>query len=221
MSRQINLYNRALRARRELVSGYTFLLGLAVIVLGLTLTYGYYQFRLGQMSLDAARVEEDLKQQRERLDRLSEEAGRIRRSRAVAEQLATLEATLAAREEVARALEAGMLGSPAGFSEFLRAFARQSRDGLWLTGLSIGSGGTEMTIAGRTLAPEFVAEYIRRLGTEPAMRGRSFDALRISAPEPAAEAKADAKPAARHIEFVLRAGESAKADAGAPGERGR
>ncbi|GAB4175951.1 MAG: hypothetical protein OHK0026_11590 [Rhodocyclaceae bacterium] len=225
MSRQINLYNRALRAKREFITGYTLILGLAVIVLGLALTYGYYQFRLGQMAREAARVEQDLKQQRDELARLSEEAARVRRSPKIAAELAALEARLKAHEEVARALDAGVLGSASGFSELLRALARQSLDGLWLTGLSIGAAGTQLTIEGRTLDPELVAEYIRRLGAEASMRGRGFDALHIAPPEPAAQRTAqpaDETPAQpRHIAFVLRAGGDAKADSAPQGEARR
>jgi hypothetical protein len=59
----------------------------------------------------------------------------------------------------------------------MRALARQSLAGLWLTGFRVGKGGAEMEIIGRALQPELVASYIHRLKQEPAMHGRAFDSL--------------------------------------------
>jgi hypothetical protein len=63
-----------------------------------------------------------------------------------------------------------------------------------------------MEIRGRTVSPESVPAYIRRLNGEKALNGRSFAALDMSSPagDPAAKAAADpAKPAPRFIEFSL------------------
>jgi hypothetical protein len=56
----------------------------------------------------------------------------------------------------------------------MRAFARQTLSGVWLTGFSIGADGGEMTISGRALNPDLVPSYIARLNKEPLLQGRKF-----------------------------------------------
>ena len=62
----------------------------------------------------------------------------------------------------------------------MRALARQSLAGLWLTGFSVGKGGEEMEISGRALQPELVPSYIHRLTQERALHGRAFDSLSMT-----------------------------------------
>lgn len=67
-----------------------------------------------------------------------------------------------------------------GFSEYMRAFARRSVTGLWLTGFDIAGG--ELTLQGRTLSADLVARYLQQLNQEQAMQGRQFAALLITQP---------------------------------------
>ena len=55
------------------------------------------------------------------------------------------------------ALKGGAFGNQQGFAEYLRAFSRQSVNGLWLTGFTIAGSG-ELEIRGRVLEPGSRAE---------------------------------------------------------------
>lgn len=94
------------------------------------------------------------------------------------------QSALVHREEIARLLESGAVGNSDGFSEFLRGFARQAPAGLWLTGFSLGAGGSDMEIRGSTYDEKIVPDYIRRLGAEKTFQGRQFSALSLQREAP-------------------------------------
>ena len=125
-------------------------------------------------------------------------------------EIQRLENDLKSARDSMAVLEGGALGNRDGFARYMQAFARQSLDGLWLTGFSVGGGG-DVTIQGRVVRAELVPTYIQRLNGEPALKGRSFSALEMHRPAPpatpvdpgkeAVPEKAAAAP--RYIEFSL------------------
>ena len=124
-----------------------------------------------------------------------------------------LETQAASRREVVDILKSGAIGSTEGYTGFMRAFARQIVNGLWLTGFSIQGSGEGISLNGRTLRPELVPAYLRRLNQEPVMQGREIGSLQIGAPKagPAKDAAAGpAQPAPRYLEFSLQSGEPAR-----------
>ena len=101
-----------------------------------------------------------------------------------------------------------------GIAEYLRAFSRQSVNGLWLTGFTIVGNG-ELEIRGRVLSPDLVPSYIQRLNREQVLAGRSFARLEMTRPkpEPVTDKGKDAKKAARmprFLEFSLATTDAAK-----------
>ena len=101
-----------------------------------------------------------------------------------------LQAQFNARKATLDNLSIGLLTNDTSYSEYLRALARQSLAGLWLTGFRVGKGGAEMEIIGRALQPELVPTYIHRLNQERAMHGRAFDSLSMTRREGALAADA-------------------------------
>ncbi|MDB5814750.1 MAG: putative Mannose-sensitive agglutinin biosis protein MshI [Rhodocyclales bacterium] len=96
------------------------------------------------------------------------------------ERLERAQAQLKARKDIQTALRRGDLGSSQGFSEFMRAFARQTVSGLWLTGLKLENGGHDITLTGRALNAEAVATLVAQLRAEPALRGRSIATMHLA-----------------------------------------
>lgn len=224
MSAQINLYNPAFLARREWVTPVNLLLAFIVLGLAMGILGVWYQWQVSGLAAEAAAVENELVERQDQVARLSEEVRRIKRDPRLEARLAEAEVMLRGRDEIARALSAGVLGTSEGFSGYLRAFARQTVSGVWLTGLSISAGGEQMRIQGSALNAELVPVYIRRLTEEPAMRGRAFATLQMELPaEREAPAPADAatpapKAPARALNFTLAASTDSPAGAApAPG----
>jgi len=213
VSGHINLYNPALRVRRQLITGPTILLGVIVIVLGVLGAQGWQQVRLATLTSEAAGVEATLKDRQDELTRLSTELKRLKPRKKTAAELAALEALLRGHQQVAAAVDAGLIGTPEGFSDFMRALARRALPGVWITSLSIDLNGEGISIAGRTLDPGLVPGYIKRLNDEAVIRGRGFAYLELQLPA----------PDKRYHEFVLRVDGRGEADvqagipAGTPG----
>jgi hypothetical protein len=125
-----------------------------------------------------------------------------------------LEAQLKGRQEIVDALRKGLVGTTAGFSEYMRVFARQSLPGVWLTGFDIAAGGDDLTIAGRALSPDLVPAYLQRLNREAPTQGRQFASISINqasarqplkiAPERQEAKEPNRRPSVTpHVEFVI------------------
>jgi hypothetical protein len=202
VSQQINLYNPALAPKVDLFSGRAVLLGLAG-VLALSLLTGVLT------GLQARRVEARAQEQSARLAGLQAEVARLAQQvaarkpdPALQRELDALETFLAARNQVMAMLGGGALGDTRGVSEYFRAFGRQRAEGVWLTGFTIGGGGTEIIIQGRTIDAQLLPDYLSRLRKEDALRGRAFDSLTVAQPPPAnAQGKSAAE--AGFLEFRM------------------
>ena len=201
MARQINLVNPALRKTHEWPSAVS-LAALAAVLLVLVAIGA-----VGAHLMAAARHTEadtpaaNLKQTQEALDTVKQQVAQLKPDAALATELEQARAQYKRQLEVIERLDSGTLGDVKGFSEYLRGFARQVPQGLWLTGFTIGAGGHDMEVRGRMQSPALLTEYVRRLNAEEAFRGLSFDGLEIRKPGAGSVAAAPAEPA--FTEFVL------------------
>ena len=208
MSQNINLVNPAFRKQRQMVTLATVAqcLGLMLAVLA---GYHYYlQQQVNGLAAELRSSEGLLKSQRTYMERLKGKAAAPKPDAQLDADIARYEEDLKSAREAMAALKGGAFGNQQGFAEYLRAFSRQSMNGLWLTGFTI-SGGGEIEIRGRALSPELVPSYIQRLNKEQVLAGRSFARLEMNrpAPKPVAETGKDAKKAPprapRFLEFSL------------------
>ncbi|MBI5107532.1 MAG: PilN domain-containing protein [Rhodocyclales bacterium] len=212
MSAQINLYHsRYLRQRDPLtLNNVALVAGVCYLVLAAAAGWAWQGMARGRDA--AAAAESQLKLVREQLAASAKAVAQRKSDPKVQGELERAEALLRSRAEIARLLEGGAIGSGAGFADFLRGFARQTPDGLWLTGFTIGNGGSDIEIRGSMLDPALLPDYIRRLGAEKAFQGRSFASLTMNRSEPPAASATAVRVtgvapaptlAARPIDFVL------------------
>jgi hypothetical protein len=202
VSQQINLYNPALAPKVDLFSGRSVLLGLAGVLALTVLAWGLVAVQARSV---AARVQEQstrLAGLQAEVARLAQQVAARKPDPALQQELTSLEALLAARNEVMAMLGGGALGDTHGVSEYFRAFGRQRAEGVWLTGFTIAGGGSEIVIEGRTLDAQLLPDYLAKLRRETALRGRAFDSLSVHQPAPAA---GDGKPGAEagFLEFRM------------------
>lgn len=179
MTRQINLFNPALRLKREWLTGKSLLNGTGIMVVVLGLYGGVVRWENQQLTEETGRIGAELAGMQEDVARLNQEIAERKVSSKTQDALQRAEATLQGRERLKEALESGALGSSEGFSEFMRAFARQTQEGLWMVGLQMAEGGRSITLEGRTVNPDLIPGYIRGLNGEATLRGRSFGALNM------------------------------------------
>jgi hypothetical protein len=203
MSQEINLLNPALAPKVELFQGRTMLAGLGAVVMLCVLA----SLLVGADAARLARLEREqagrLTQLNNDVTRLGQEVAARKPSAKLQEEMAALDALLAARNEVMAIIRSGALGDTRGVSDYFRAFGRQSVDGLWLTGFSIQNAGANIVVQGRTLDAELVPAYLTGLRRESALRGHGFAHVSVFQPSDPLPT-ADAQPqAARYLEFRL------------------
>lgn len=211
MSAQINLYHpRFLRQRDLLTLGNVVIAAAAVYALLAAATGWAWQDAVRRTQAAAA-VELQLQAAKAQLAAETKLAATRKPSVQLGAELEQAEGLLRRRAEIVRVLESGVIGSTGGFADFLRGFAHQASEGLWLTRFSIDAGGSDIEIRGSMLNPAALPDYIRRLGAEKAFQGRNFAALTMNradpapAPRPAGQATGvlPAPTVARPIDFVL------------------
>jgi hypothetical protein len=180
MTQQINLFNPIFLKQKKIFSAVNMLDALALLLVGVALFYGYASIQT--LNLDRQSVE-TARQYYQSKTRLSQAGARYAPKipdAALAAEVNTLQAQVNARKATMQNLGGRVFGSGPGYAEYMRALARESLAGLWLTGFSIGMGGAEMEISGRALRPELVPSYIQRLSRERALQGRAFDSLSMT-----------------------------------------
>ena len=211
MSAQINLYHPRFRKQHDpLTLGNVAIAAIALYAL-LALAGGWIGTIASQRKEAAAQVEAQLKVVTDQVAAATIAAENRKPDPRLIAELQSVESLLERRGQIALLLESGSIGTTGGFAEYLRGFARQVPEGLWLTGFTIGSGGGDMEIRGSMLAAAALPEYIRRLGAEKAFQRRSFAALTLNRAEPPAAAPekvvavspAPVPTPAQPIDFIL------------------
>jgi hypothetical protein len=200
MSQQINLYNPIFRKQKKVFAATTIVQAFALIVLVVAVFYYAIALQTSVLEIRAAESGRQLKSELERLKAYGAGESPAERGKALAERRKKLEAALAANTQALAAFDSEA-GRAEGYSEVLRALARVSVDGVWLTRISFARGKGEVSIVGRATRPELVPTYLERLRSEQALRGRDFSRLEVMRP---AEARGDAaQGGARSVEFMV------------------
>jgi hypothetical protein len=208
MSQQINLYNPLFEPRREWMSfnvaATTVLAVLGLIAVGSIAANWRYHSLVRQEQAAAQR----LAGAKEEMTRLANQLASRQKDPQLLAELDRAQAELKSRDEVVAVLQGGALGNTAGYSEYLRAFARQSIEGLWLTGFSISGAGHHVVIEGRTVRADLVPDYLQRLNRERILQGSTFAEMQMQQPvRDPGDKKSSAPP---YLEFKL----ATAADAG-------
>jgi type IV pilus assembly PilN-like protein len=208
MTQNINLLVSGVRKTAVRYSFATLAKSLGVALVVLFAIHFFLQYQVSALTAQSRSLQEALKDHRGQAEKLTGQAAARKPDAALEAEIAKLEGELSQARESMTAIKGSAFGTQQGFAEYLRAFSRQSLDGLWLTGFSI-SGAGELELRGRAVRPELVPSYIQRLNGEKALAGRSFARFEMTRPtEPAAEKKAE-QPA-RFLEFSLATKEAVK-----------
>jgi hypothetical protein len=205
MSQQINLYSPLFRKQKKVFSAVAIAQALGLVVLFIAVFYFYVA---GQTSLLEIRAVDSARQLKADLERLKVSASSESpeaRARTLGERKRKLEAALAERAHALQAMESGAPGRTEGYASILRAFARLSMEGVWLTRVRFSDESGEASITGRALRPGLVPVYLERLRSEERLRGQEFASLEITRQAaPAAQGESKAAPQAGSlVEFVL------------------
>jgi len=204
MSQQINLFNPIFLKQKKYFSVVTMLQALGLIVLGSVAFYAYAAYQVAQLSRQAEETTKRYAVEQARLANYSNQFSLQRSGQMLEDELKQVEAQAKAQDLVLTTLKSGAIGNTEGYSEYMRAFARQSINGLWLTAFDITGDGAQMSLSGAVVNPQLVPSYIQRLGKEKVMRGKTFSMLQMQQPK-----KDGDRLVPRYVEFNLRSTVSA------------
>lgn len=206
MSQQINLFNPAFSKQREWFTALMLIQALAVLALIMAGVYGYQYHQVTLLDKQIKTGATGLTQAQARLVKVAAEHGPRQKDAALEKLVQEMEQQLKGEEAVLEVLQSGSLGNTQGYSGYMRAFARQTVNGLWLTEFGIKGAGKEMLLGGRTLRPELVPAYIQRLNQEAATQGRDFSTLEMQRPKGATGSKDEPLKVPNYLEFRLHSG---------------
>ena len=180
MSQQINLFNPLFLKQKKYFSSVAMLQALGLLAVGLGAFYGYALTQRTAVDRSASDTARAYNTAKDRFARLSAELSPDRMEKELAENMKKAAADITARQALLNQLHAGVSHTAAGYAGFLKAFARQSMNGVWLIGIQVGADGQQLTVRGRAVQAELLPVYIQRLGREQALKGRPFEKLELS-----------------------------------------
>jgi len=172
MAQNINLHSSGRRQRAPVSRA-----GLAaLVVVALVATGGLYTLELQRQSQLRNAVQES-ERAANRLEKQLTAAPTA--ARQAQQELNTIESEVVALEATAARLTAGVLGRTSGFTAQLRALARGSTEGVWLTGIRFDNAGAQIAIEGKALDAARVPALIERLRRAPQFAGTTFATIEL------------------------------------------
>lgn len=194
MSQQINLINPALIKQKDFLTVVN--MGVIYGVMSV-LMLGWYAYSAWQVNA-LTQVQLSLAAE---IPKIEAELAQLLVSRAprspdpaLLQQLALLESKQQVQAQMLNAIQQRKPQADRGLANYMRGFARQTMDGLWLTGFAIDEANKTMTVRGRSLEAEYLPAYVQKLAKEPVFAGKHFGGLRIKQTE-----DSDAQPLARPV----------------------
>lgn len=205
MAGQINLYDPALRKKRDWLKLANVALGAALLLLGVIGAGWLARSGLPELNAQVRAGEAQLEELQAQVQTLGQRVAEQKPDPRLEQELAMTRRLIEMRGIVLQTLRQRLGAETPTFAELLQGLANLAMPGVWITGFIWDAARNEMEIRGRTTDPALLPEYIRRLNREPAIRGRAFAALNIA--EGKAEATSGSPAAAPRLppfhEFTL------------------
>jgi hypothetical protein len=212
MTQNINLYDAGSRKSRTRFGAVTLLYGIGAVAVALSLVHVFVQYQVRGLNTELRRTQALVDAERAEALKSSSQAAARKPDPQLEAEIARLRAEAKQAQEAMAALKGGSFGEQEGFGDYMGAFSRQSSEGVWLTGFTVGAGDIE--IRGRALRPDLVPAYIQRLNREEIFAGRSFARLEMNRPPAQTGADGKAAETVPFLEFLL-----ATRDTGKPSEK--
>ncbi len=183
MSQQINLLNPALIRQKDLLNTTTLVIMLGLVCMLMLGYYSYVQKQLSTQTKQRNQMANELSAAQEQLKQTALLHTPRALNKALLDQITQLEQKEKMQQQVLQTVNQSSASPDKGYAALMRAFAKQSLNGLWLTGISIDSVTEQLIISGRALQADLVPDYISRLGNEPALKGKLFSSLNMILPK--------------------------------------
>jgi hypothetical protein len=179
VKQQINLYQPMFRKQQKVFSALTMLQITAFFVVVLSAIYAYNIFQLRPFSVELDKTSAQLAKLSQQIEALSKSFPAGGKNQLMESEITRLATRLENMEKIRVALSEGSFGNVIGFSGHFEALARGHIDGAWLTDITIADGGGNLTLSGKSIDPELVPVYIKRLADEPVFKNQIFNILEL------------------------------------------
>ncbi len=179
MSQQVNLYQPILRAQPKVFSAQTILQFSGLLLLGLSLIYGYARWQDAKLARTVISLQAQQDAMLKRIEDFNTRYPVKQKNPDLERQLATLTDERSGKARALDVLSGRVLGNTRGFSSYLEGLARQHVEGLWLTGVAISEGGEQLGLTGSTLDAQLVPRYLQQLSAEQVYKGREFKTFQM------------------------------------------
>jgi Tfp pilus assembly protein PilN len=222
MSQQINLINPALIKQKDFLTALNITMVYGAMALCMLGGYVYTAQQVTTQKIARDQLANELQQVQTTLADMAAARAPKAPNQALIAELQMLEEKHQVQTQILQAMQQGKPSQDKGLASYMLGLARQSTDGLWLTGFSIDQARRAVSLKGRSMDAAILPDYMRKLGREAVFAGQAFGGLRIqqvpemmanqvptnSAPTNTAQApQALSNTVAPYVEFELQASE--------------
>jgi Tfp pilus assembly protein PilN len=179
MSQQINLINPALIKQKDFLTTLNITLVYAALALSLLGWYAYTAQQMTTLKMSRDQLANELQQVQTVLAEMTAARAPKAPNQTLITELQTLEEKHQVQMQILQAMQQGRPSQDKGLASYMLGLARQSTDGLWLTGFSIDQTHHTVSLKGRSMDAAVLPDYIRKLGREAVFSGQTFGGLRI------------------------------------------
>jgi len=211
VNQQINLYHPIFRRRKKKFSARAMLQASGALIAGALLMYGFAWWQVRSLQLQLEQSERNLATATRQLEELARTFGVKPADPRLEQEVRDLEARLAAADQIESVLGSDAFARSVGYSSYFAAFARQAVPGLWLTGIAITGAAEQLSLRGRSTAPELVPRYLQKLSNEETLSGTRFQVFQVT------RAEKPGPTGVRYVEFMVKTA-GAEDDAAGAGE---
>lgn len=176
---QINLFNPEFVPRRDLARARYLGVGLCVAVVLSAAAAGLARQVAAASESRLAVVMREAESLKAMTDAQGSQLAARKVDAELERQLARQQALIRSHRQVARWLREAGTGETRAVSEYYRALARRTVEGVWLTRFAVDSQNGHLRIEGQALQGDLVPRYLARLGEEALLKGRAFARVEV------------------------------------------
>lgn len=177
---QINLYQSEFRKEKQTLNAAVLLNTVMVVCAVLVVVYGFKYWQVMQARQQLVQLQQEKTIEESLLAELKRTHKPLLKSQRLAEDIKQYESWVSIRQQAVNVLSEKRFGNTEGFAEHFTGLARQTINGLWLTGLHFSEGGSQLGMQGSALQPELVPRFLQRLSAEDVFTGTRFHSLLMS-----------------------------------------
>jgi len=179
MNQQINLFHPMFRKEHKLLSFDVLWQTTLIVILALGSVYGYGVWSGVRLQKAASGLQQLKAEKLLILERLQQESLSRPVALRPADVVQDLRNELAAKKRLIEAVSAMDYSHRHGFSQYLEAFSKKVRPGMWLTGFSVNGDGNGLELRGGAQDPRMIPEFVQSLGDIPVLAHMQFRLLQI------------------------------------------